>query len=66
LLDERRFEAARVAASGGRAGIPNGRVVTATSVNIGWSWHLEDIEFAELTIDVCDGRPSDVEREPDP
>ena len=24
--------------------------------------HLEDVEFAELTTEVCDGRPSDVER----
>jgi hypothetical protein len=32
-------------------------------VNVGWSWHLEDVEFAELTTEVCDGRPSDVERE---
>jgi hypothetical protein len=27
-----------------------------------WSWHLEDVEFAEVTIELCDGRPSDVER----
>jgi hypothetical protein len=32
-------------------------------VNTGWTWHLEDVEFAETTIELCDGRPSDVERE---
>jgi hypothetical protein len=63
LLDERQIDAARQAANGGRAGIPNGRVVAGTGVNVGWNWHLEDVEFAELTTEVCDGRPSDVERE---
>jgi hypothetical protein len=63
LLDEGQIEAARQAANGGRARIPNGRVVAGTSVNVGWSWHLESVEFAELTTEVCDGRPSDVERE---
>jgi hypothetical protein len=63
LLDERQIEAAHQATNGGRARIPNGRVVAGTGVNVGWSWHLEDVEFAELTTEVCDGRPSDVERE---
>jgi hypothetical protein len=63
LLDERQIDAAHRAANGGPARIPNGRIVTGTDVNVGWSWHLEDVEFAELTTEVCDGRPSDVERE---
>jgi hypothetical protein len=63
LLDKRQLDAAHTAANGGRARIPNGRVVAGASVNVGWSWHLEDVEFAELTTEVCDGRPSDVERE---
>jgi len=54
--------AARAAQSGGRARIPNGRVVAGTQVNAGWSWHLEDVAFAEVAIELCDGRPSDVER----
>ena len=33
-----------------------------TQVNTGWNWHLEDLTFAEVTIELCDGRPSDVER----
>jgi hypothetical protein len=43
--------------------IPNGRVVRETGVNEGYSWSLDpgDIEFAEVTIEVCDGLPSDVE-----
>jgi hypothetical protein len=55
--------AARAAQNGGRARIPNGRIVSGMQVNTGWSWHLEDVTFAESTIELCDGRPSDVERQ---
>ena len=43
--------------------IPNGRIVRETGVNEGWSWSLDpdDFEFADLTTEVCDGEPSDVE-----
>jgi hypothetical protein len=54
--------AARAAQSGGRARIPVGRVVAGVQVNTGWSWHLEDVIFVEVAIELCDGRPSDVER----
>ena len=55
--------AARAAQAGGPARIPIGHVVGGTQVNTGWSWHLEDVVFAEATVEVCDGRPSDVERQ---
>src|SRR5262245_1431071 len=55
--------AAQAAQRGGPARIPIGRIVSGTEVNTGWSWHLEDLTFAESTIELCDGRPSDVERE---
>jgi hypothetical protein len=43
--------------------IPNGRIVRETGVNEGYSWSLDpnDIEFADVTTEVCDGLPSDVE-----
>jgi hypothetical protein len=44
--------------------IPNGIVVRGeTGVNEGWSWSIDPdaIEFADVTIEVCDGLPSDVE-----
>jgi hypothetical protein len=43
--------------------IPNGRIVRETGVNEGWSWSLDpaDFDFADLTTEVCDGEPSDVE-----
>jgi hypothetical protein len=44
-------------------GIPNGRVVRETGVNVGYTWSMDpdDFEFAEVTTEVCDGIPSDVE-----
>lgn len=43
--------------------IPNGRIVHETGVNEGWSWSLDpdDFEFADVTVEVCDGIPADVE-----
>lgn len=63
LTSADQITAARAAQAGGRARIPNGRIVSGAQVNTGWSWHLEDVSFAEATIEVCDGRPSDVERQ---
>jgi len=45
--------------------IPNGRVVRGDpDVNVGYSWHIDpaSVEFADTTTEVCDGRPSDVEK----
>ena len=44
--------------------IPNGLVLRGDSgVNDGYSWSIDpdDVEFADSTIEVCDGLPSDVE-----
>jgi hypothetical protein len=62
LTTDEQLDAARAAQAGGPARIPVGRIVSGTQVNTGWSWHLEDLSFAEVTVEVCDGRPSDVER----
>jgi hypothetical protein len=62
LTTEEQVAAARAALNGGPARIPNGRIVAGEDVNRGWSWHLENVEFAEVTAEVCDGLPSDVER----
>lgn len=46
------------------AAIPNGLVVRdAPEVNAPWSWHIDpaSLEFADMTIEVCDGLPSYVE-----
>jgi hypothetical protein len=63
LTTPQQVAAARAAQAGGPARIPNGRIAPGTQVNTGWSWHLEDVEFADVTIELCDGRPSDVERQ---
>jgi hypothetical protein len=62
LTTPEQIAAAQAAHSGGPARIPNGRIVAGRDVNAPWSWHLVDVEFAEVTVEVCDGRPSDVER----
>jgi hypothetical protein len=48
------------------ANIPNGRILRGPGEadhNTPWSWHLDpqDIEMAEITIELCDGMPSFVE-----
>jgi hypothetical protein len=63
LVDAGQVAAARAAQAGGRANIPNARIVPGTGVNVGWSWHVEDVEFVEAAVELCDGRPSDVERQ---
>ena len=63
LTSPQQVAAARAAQAGGAARIPIGRIVAGAQVNRGWSWHLEDVEFVEAAIELCDGRPSDVERQ---
>src|SRR4029453_19446406 len=46
-------------------GISNGRMVRGeVDVNVGYSWHIDpaSVEFADTATEVCDGRPSDVEK----
>ncbi len=62
LNSKDQVDAARRAQRGGTARIPSGRIILGTSENSGWSWHLEDVAFVEVAIELCDGRPSDVER----
>lgn len=52
--------------NGGEEGrIPNGRIVRDGDggVNAPWSWHIDPatLEFADATIEVCDGLPEYVE-----
>ena len=63
LVSDRQIEAARAAQGGGPARIPIGRIVLGAGSTRDGAWHLEDLEFAETAIEVCDGRPSDVERQ---
>ncbi len=63
LTTDEQVEAAEAAEDGGKASIPVGRIVAGADVNTGYTWHLEEVEFAEVTIEVCDGVPSDVEKE---
>lgn len=52
------------------AHIPNGRIVRGpgkVGYNKPWSWHLDpqDIQMAEVTTEVCDGRPSYINQQLD-
>lgn len=45
--------------------IPNGLVVRGDpDVNAGYTWHIDpgSLEFVDITMEVCDGLPSDVEK----
>jgi hypothetical protein len=66
LTDPADIDIARQLLAGEEApSIPNGIVVRGEAdVNEGYTWHIdpESVEFADLTVEVCDGRPSDVEQ----
>jgi hypothetical protein len=61
LTTAEQIAAAEAARAGGPARIPVGRIRAGADVNVGWSWHLENVGFAEATIEICDGLPSHVE-----
>lgn len=57
-----------VEAGRSQATIPNGRLLEGPGRgehNTPWSWHLDpdDLTMAEMTAEVCDGRPSFVEED---
>ena len=66
LTDPADIEIARKLLAGEEApAIPNGIVVRGDpDVNVGYTWHIdpESVEFADFTVEVCDGLPSDVEK----
>lgn len=65
LTDPADIEIARKLLDGEKApSIPNGVVIRGEpDVTTGYSWHIDPatVEFADVTIEVCDGHPSDVE-----
>jgi hypothetical protein len=65
LTDPADIENARRLLAGEEApAIPNGIVVRGDpGVNTGYTWHIDpaSVEFADVTVEVCDGKPSDVE-----
>ena len=66
LTDPADIAIARSLLGGGEAPrIPNGVIVRGSGggVNTGYSWYIDpdSFEFAEVTMEVCDGLPSHVE-----
>lgn len=46
-------------AAGENPGIPNGYIEPGDGgVNTGHDWHIRDVEFADMTIELCDGTVS--------
>jgi hypothetical protein len=66
IIDPADIEIARKLLAGEEVpNIPNGTVVRGDpDVNVGYSWHIDpdSLEFADVTTEVCDGLPSDVEQ----
>ena len=66
LTDPTDIEVARKLFAGSEAPrILNGIVIRGSSdINAGYSWHIDPdtVEFADVTTEVCDGLPSDVEK----
>lgn len=62
LTTDDQIRGAELALGNGPAKIPNGRLVAGEDVNEGYSWHVVDVTFAEATIELCDGLPSEVQR----
>jgi hypothetical protein len=65
MTESRDIEIARDLLAGKEApGIPNGRVIYGDDgeVNTGYRWHIDpaDVEWADGTIELCDGLPSAV------
>jgi len=64
IIDPDQLAIARRLLAGKQApSIPNGRIARGEGINTGWSWHIDprDFEFADMTIELCDGLPSYVE-----
>ena len=63
LLDGDAADNARLLFAGGEAPrIPNGLIHPGDGgVNLGHEWHVTDVEFADMAIEVCDGTVSYVD-----
>ena len=65
LVTQEQIDHVKALLAGSEEGrIPNGKVVRDDpSVNAPWSWHIDPttLEFADNTIEVCDGLPEYVE-----
>ena len=63
VVDARAIQDAIDCLEGRKRLIPNGEVAPGDGgFNTGWGWHLkpETVRFAEVAMEVCDGKPSDV------
>lgn len=68
LRDAAQLEEARRLIARGERKVVSGSLARGDGgFNTGYSWHLvpESVHFPDVTIELCDGRPSDVEKDLD-
>jgi len=59
LTGDAAAQARAALAVGENPGIPNGYIERGDGeVNLGHDWHIRDVEFADMTIELCDGTVS--------
>jgi hypothetical protein len=62
LTGDAAVQASAAFAAGENPGIPNGYIERGDGeVNLGHDWHIRDVEFADMTIELCDGTVSYVD-----
>ena len=62
FTDPADIERAKAVLAGDENPHPIGRIVYGTpDINAPWSWHLAEAQWADMSTEVCDGLPSDVE-----
>ncbi len=66
ITDPETIEKAKLElAGGGDAGVPIGELAWGDGgVNKGHKWHVVDLQFADFTIELCDGTAKMVDRDP--
>ena len=66
ITDPVMFEKAKVELAGGDgAGVPIGQLAWGDGgVNRGHKWHVVELEFADFTVELCDGTAWAVDRDP--
>jgi hypothetical protein len=61
LTDPAVIADARANMAGQTSAFPVGNLAKGTAENTGFTWHLVNVQFAEMTIELCDGTPTYVE-----
>ena len=62
FTDPEQIARVRASYAGTESSFPLGRIdYSGPAENVGWSWHLRNVQMVEQSTEVCDGQPTDVE-----